>query len=169
MSNRGERLVFVTVGTTKFDSLIKTATSKSCCQLLKSLGYNKLVLQIGNGDYEPDALENEDFSVKCFHLKNSIQDDIQSADLVISHAGAGSILDALGAGKHLVVVINEELMGNHQTELASQLANDGHLYFCTCSTLENTLKTADFSILKPYAPGKPEKFASFLDQVMGYA
>ena len=56
-------------------------------QILKSLGYNKLVLQIGNGDYEPIACQTQDFTIKYFRLKNSIQDDIHSADLIISHAG----------------------------------------------------------------------------------
>ena len=30
------------------------------------------------------------------------------------------------------MVINDDLMGNHQLELAHQLSNDGHLYYCNC-------------------------------------
>ena len=45
--------------------------------------------------------------------------------------GAGSCLETLGAGKAMVVVINELLMGNHQLELANQLHRDGHLFYCT--------------------------------------
>lgn len=48
------------------------------------------------------------------------------------HTGAGSCLEVLGANKPLVVVINEELMNNHQVELADQLSSDGHLFYCTC-------------------------------------
>ena len=44
--------------------------------------------------------------------------------------------------------------------------SDGLFY---SSTLKDTLKNADFSVLKPYIPGTPEKFATFLDKVMGYA
>lgn len=46
--------------------------------------------------------------------------------------GAGSCLEVLGAGKPLLVVINDKLMDNHQLELAKQLQADGHLLYCTC-------------------------------------
>ena len=46
---------------------------------------------------------------------------------VLLSAGSGSILEALSLGKRLVVVVNEELMGNHQTELADQMAALGVL------------------------------------------
>ena len=46
--------------------------------------------------------------------------------------GAGSVLETLQAGRPLIVVINELLMDNHQMELASQLAEDGHLCYATC-------------------------------------
>ncbi|WAQ94271.1 ALG13-like protein [Mya arenaria] len=46
---------------------------------------------------------------------------------------AGSCLETLGAGRKLLVVINEGLMDNHQLELANQLHLDGHLHYCTCS------------------------------------
>ena len=49
--------------------------------------------------------------------------------------GAGSVLETLQAGRPLVVVINELLMDNHQLELASQLAEDGHLYYATCRSV----------------------------------
>lgn len=48
-----------------------------------------------------------------------------------THAGAGSILEALSLQKPLVVVINDQLMNNHQTELARQLHKDGHLLYTT--------------------------------------
>jgi len=41
-------------------------------------------------------------------------------------------LEVLGAGKPLVVVINEDLMANHQMELASKLFDEGHLFYSNC-------------------------------------
>ncbi|XP_054852180.1 UDP-N-acetylglucosamine transferase subunit ALG13 homolog isoform X2 [Eublepharis macularius] len=58
-------------------------------------------------------------------------------------------------------------MNNHQLELARQLHRDGHLFYCTCGTLIKTLQSMDLSTLKPFPPGQPEKFAAFLDKVVG--
>ncbi|XP_078360646.1 UDP-N-acetylglucosamine transferase subunit ALG13-like isoform X2 [Oculina patagonica] len=126
-----EKTVFVTVGTTSFDHLIETISSKALVTLFEKLGYRCIVLQIGRG--------------------------------------AGSVLETLQAGRPLIVVINELLMDNHQIELASQLAEDGHLYYATCSTLEATLRERNLSELKPFPPGKPELFSSFLDKEMGFS
>ncbi|XP_009995541.1 PREDICTED: putative bifunctional UDP-N-acetylglucosamine transferase and deubiquitinase ALG13 [Chaetura pelagica] len=57
-------------------------------------------------------------------------------------------------------------MNNHQLELAKQLHRDGHVLYCNCSTLVETLQMMDLSTLKPFPAGQPEKFASFLDKVL---
>ncbi|KAM3163382.1 UDP-N-acetylglucosamine transferase subunit ALG13 [Lachancea thermotolerans] len=50
-----------------------------------------------------------------------------NADLVISHAGTGSIVDALRLGKRLLVVANTSLMDNHQLQIARKFESRGHL------------------------------------------
>ncbi|XP_068061319.1 UDP-N-acetylglucosamine transferase subunit ALG13-like isoform X1 [Anomalospiza imberbis] len=158
--------VFVTVGTTSFDELIATARSPPALQALQSRGYQKLVLQVGRGSL-PQPRSSSALAVEVFRFKDSLAEDLQSADLVISHAGAGSCLETLEKGKPLIVVINDKLMDNHQLELAKQLHRDGYVLYCNCSTLVETLQSMDLSALKPFPPGQPEKFASFLDQVLG--
>ncbi|KFQ30936.1 UDP-N-acetylglucosamine transferase subunit ALG13, partial [Merops nubicus] len=103
-----------------------------------------------------------------FRFKDSLAEDLRRADLVISHAGAGSCLETLEEGRPLIVVINEKLMNNHQLELAKRLHRDGHVLCCNCSTLVETLQSMDLSTLKPFPPGQPEKFSLFLDQVFGF-
>lgn len=161
------RSVFLTVGTTSFDELIACISSEHTISTLKDLGYNRVILQIGRGTVEPKSYSTASFTLDVFRYKDSVAEDIQNADLVISHAGAGSCLETLEAQKPLIVVINEKLMSNHQLELAKQLNKDGHLSYCTCSTLESTLKTLDLSSLKIFPPGHPEIFANYLDKVLG--
>ncbi|KAM9849854.1 UDP-N-acetylglucosamine transferase subunit ALG13 [Aulostomus maculatus] len=161
------KTVFVTVGTTSFDELIENITSSEAVQALKSRGYKRLVLQVGRGDLLPDSESCPQLKLEVFRFKDSIAAEMEQADLVISHAGAGSCLEALGAGKPLLVVVNDKLMDNHQLELAKQLHMDSHLVYCTCSTLTETLRTMDLSALQPFLPGQPKVFAQFLDKALG--
>ena len=59
---------------------------------------------------------------------------MRAADVVISHAGAGSILEALELGKRLVVCVNDALMDNHQAELATALEARGHVVVAASTT-----------------------------------
>ncbi|XP_076877366.1 UDP-N-acetylglucosamine transferase subunit ALG13 isoform X2 [Brachyhypopomus gauderio] len=160
------KTVFVTVGTTSFDDLIVNITSSEVVKALLDLGYTDVVLQVGRGSVAPDPRSCPGLRVEAFSFKESISDNIQLADLVISHA-AGSCLEALGAGKPLLVVVNDKLMDNHQLELAKQLQAESHLLYCTCSTLLQTLRNMDLSTLVPFLPGQPQNFANFLDKAVG--
>ncbi|GLG92300.1 Uncharacterized protein GBIM_00026 [Gryllus bimaculatus] len=159
--------VLVTVGTTKFDLFISTVCSAEVSRILKRRGYKKLLLQIGNGNI-PEVGCIEGMDVEYFRFKDSIIQDIQDSSLVLSHAGAGSCLEVLGAKKPLVVVVNEMLMNNHQIELAKQLFAKEHAYYCTCSELKETLVHMNVNSLKPFPSGKPENFANFLNEIFGF-
>jgi len=56
-------------------------------QCLKMLGYSHVVLQTGAGDYLPTASSVDGVSIEHYKYKSSIKEDIETADLVISHAG----------------------------------------------------------------------------------
>ncbi|SCU77751.1 LAFA_0A03202g1_1 [Lachancea sp. 'fantastica'] len=63
-----------------------------------------------------------------FAFTTAIQDLLRThADVVVSHAGTGSILDALRLQKRLVVVANTGLMDNHQMQITDRLESRGHL------------------------------------------
>lgn len=61
------------------------------------------------------------FDLVLFSFSKEINSYIESADLVISHAGTGSIIDSLSLYKPLIVVVNDTLMDNHQEEIADKL------------------------------------------------
>ncbi|XP_003703929.1 alg13 UDP-N-acetylglucosaminyltransferase subunit [Megachile rotundata] len=165
-----KKTVFVTVGTTKFDDLIKTVLTSEILQALSLKGYNEMILQIGKTVFVPDCTLHYGFvNIEYFNLCFNIQEYVENADLIISHAGAGSILDALEKRKNLIVVTNQSLMDNHQLELAEQLYKDEHLYYCTCETLLDTIQTMDFTKLKPFISGKSKRIAEFIDQIMGFS
>lgn len=160
--------IFVTVGTTQFDALIAEFCTPKVYEVLKSVGCKNLTIQHGRG-----KLDNEKFTelmkgihVKTYDLKSSIAKDIEQADLVISHAGAGSCIDVLTAGRPLLVIINEGLADNHQTELAEQLCSDGYLFYCTPPQLAEALTKFDPKKLKPYEKGNVKEFVKFLDKFM---
>uniref|UniRef100_A0A182JYB7 Methionine aminopeptidase n=1 Tax=Anopheles christyi TaxID=43041 RepID=A0A182JYB7_9DIPT len=154
--------VFVTVGTTEFEALVRTVTSAAVLEQLARLGCATLTVQFGKGE-SPNVKhiqKHTTIRLSAYGLKSSIGDDISQADLVISHAGAGSCIEVLEAGKPLIVVVNDTLMNNHQTELAERLANDNNLFYCTPNTLLETLVESDFSKLCKLAPVALDSFVN---------
>jgi beta-1,4-N-acetylglucosaminyltransferase len=96
------KTVFVTVGTTEFDQLISVISSPESLRVLRSLGYQRLVLQIGRGKFEPESGVREGIQVTVYRYKSSIKEDITSSDLIISHAGSGTCLEVLEANRRLL-------------------------------------------------------------------
>lgn len=155
--------LFVTVGTTNFDKLISTITSENIINTLRRLGYKSIQFQTGNGNYTKIFSDLIDIKYDTFF--EDFVEQIQKSYLVISHAGAGSCLEVLQCGKPLIVVINEDLMNNHQIELAEQLWKQRYLYHCTCKTLNDTLQK-DLNLLKPYPKVDINTFGNYLSHIM---
>eukprot|EP00053_Salpingoeca_punica_P006763 m.63307 g.63307 ORF g.63307 m.63307 type:complete len:171 (+) comp13839_c0_seq1:225-737(+) len=160
--------VFVTVGTTCFDEMVAATTSPACLQVLAAAGYTDVTLQFGRGAVVESG-PRHGVEVHAYAFKPSIREDMQAADLVISHAGAGSVMEALEAQKPLVVVVNETLLNNHQIELAQRMAEEGHLVYTNSSGLAEKLRSFNPASLTAYRPGRPAVFGRLLDQTLGYS
>lgn len=163
------RNVFITVGTTSFDELIAEVNARAVAAL-KQLGCKRLVVQYGRGESAPTMDQElfEGIDLEMYGLRSSITPDIQAADLVIGHAGAGTCLEVLKAGKPLIIVINDTLMDNHQTELSRSLTSQGIVASCFVPDLTKTLLTFNPQKLKKLMPGHPELFQEQLDRLLGY-
>eukprot|EP00271_Cylindrocystis_brebissonii_P009127 TRINITY_DN23790_c0_g1_i1.p1 TRINITY_DN23790_c0_g1~~TRINITY_DN23790_c0_g1_i1.p1 ORF type:complete len:174 (+),score=34.36 TRINITY_DN23790_c0_g1_i1:443-964(+) len=161
--------VFVVVGTTSFDALIQAVDTVEFRAVLRQKGYTSLIIQIGRGKHIPAKVDPlEGVTVEHFTFKPSLANYVRSASLVVSHAGSGSIFEALRAKKPLVVVVNEALMDNHQQELAGALAARGHLRCASPLTLSSVLADLDTTELLPYPPAEAESFARALDSFLGF-
>ncbi|KAG6845736.1 hypothetical protein H0H87_005002 [Tephrocybe sp. NHM501043] len=170
-------LAFVTVGSTRFDSLVQSVLSPEVLSNLRSKGYAQLVVQCGNSIFEHSSLidsggqlvvEKEGVGIELWKFKPTLQDDYERADLVISHAGSGTILDVLRLGKPLLVVVNPTLLDNHQQELATALAGLRHLQHSSIPNLAQTISNFEPSSLVPFPPFDGSRFAKLLDEHMGF-
>lgn len=163
--------VFVTVGTTSFDSLVKAVDTEQVKQELFRKGYTHLLIQMGRGSYIPttkSAEESGGLAVDYFTFSSSIADYLKSASLVISHAGSGSIFETLRLGKSLIVVVNEDLMDNHQSELAEELAARKHLLCARPQTLYTAIANMNLDVLLPYPPADAKPAANLINRFLGF-
>lgn len=131
--------VFITVGTTEFDQLIRRIDTEIFLQHAKFVGISKLIVQFGRGYYEPTYLQENcghyGISATIYRFKDSLDADMENADVIISHCGAGSILEAVTKRKRLIVVVNSTLQDNHQIELAEALLKGDYALPCEPSGL----------------------------------
>ncbi|CAG8803560.1 14941_t:CDS:2 [Cetraspora pellucida] len=102
-----------------------------------------------------------------YDYKSSLDQDMLESDLIISHAGSGSILESLRLNKPLIVVVNEDLMDNHQAELAIELENKGYLVYSSTSNLLEILKSQTYENLIPFPEPDATIFANILNEEMG--
>ncbi|XP_043723347.1 UDP-N-acetylglucosamine transferase subunit ALG13 homolog [Telopea speciosissima] len=169
-SEKETRIVFVTVGTTCFDALVRAVDSEEVKEELLKKGYTHLLIQMGHGSYVPTKSCGEDGSltVDYFTFSPSIVDYLRSASLVISHAGSGSIFETLRLRKPLFVVVNEDLMDNHQSELAEELAERKHLLCARPQMLYQTIAGMILDSLVPYPPGDATPVSKIINSFLGF-
>lgn len=130
--------IFVTVGSTyPLDRLIKE---------LDKLGTNKkyeIFAQIGKSKYFPKNIKFEELLTY-----DQMQEKIKWADIIISHAGAGSIIDLIASGKKFILFPRlkkyDEAVDDHQIEICKAFEKKYRIKWTqnekNISTLTNSLK-----------------------------
>ncbi len=190
---------FVTVGTTRFDALTAAALTSAFARALgvahvrAQIGASALPL----GVPEPDACSGgvARFSMdaadaitalaaappapppprgavlfEVFRFAPSLLPELAGAAAVVSHAGAGSIFEALRLSRPLVVVVNDALADNHQWELATAMSERGHCVACLPAELLATLRAGRWRAPAPLPDAQPGRaaFVQALDAVTGW-
>ena len=92
---------------------------------------------------------------------------MQSADYVIAHCGAGTVLEILRLRKKACVVINASLLDNHQWELAETLQERNLALTCRSVTdLALILESSDFDTLESYQEPSPHLFMDEVSKLL---
>ena len=117
-------LILVCVGASeyKFDRLLKIIDELCDEDILKG---NEIIAQTGNADYKPRNYKN--FSLIG---RDEFQRYTNQADLIITHAGTGSVIPPLKLGKKVIVFPRREKykehLDDHQLELRDVFVNAGY-------------------------------------------
>ena len=147
-------MVLVTVGTQKqsFIRMLKMVENS------KSLENEEIIAQIGNTKFDSDK-------IKCFKfIKNEdMENYIEKADLIITHAGVGLIFECLHKNKRVIAVPRlkkyKEHINDHQLEICDMLEKEGYIISC----LENDNLDEKINFIKSKELKKYERNEDFLE------
>lgn len=124
--------MLISVGTTKFENLIKAVDTPAFYELLDKNNFSKLIVQKGRGEYHINNHTKCDLKilkVEEHSLLDNFSDVVKASDYVVAHAGAGTILESFKQKTCLISVVNDTLMDNHQVEMAEALESDNYIYY----------------------------------------
>ena len=102
-------MIFVTVGTTYFDDLIREVDRLAAEGFFKE----EVICQISTGTYKPQHCQ-------YFTSKDTIEPYLSECSLLISHGGM-TVLEAIWRGKRVVAVSNRNMANNHQVQFLRKL------------------------------------------------
>lgn len=111
-------LILVLCGTQKqdFTRLLRLVEQVADCE--------EVIVQAGHNHYETDKMKLFDFT-----SNDEMEKLYQKADLIVTHAGAGSILQGVKSQKKIIAVPRlkkyQEHVNDHQLELANKLEELG--------------------------------------------
>jgi beta-1,4-N-acetylglucosaminyltransferase len=117
--------IFITVGTTKFDSLIEYLDNN----LNKE---DDILFQIAEGKYQPK-------NFKFINYTTEINNLYKEYDYIITHAGSSSIYKLLKLRKKMIIVPNLERIDKHQLDIAHFV--DTQNYAVCCQDFEKIIPT----------------------------
>lgn len=120
-------MIFVILGTQdkQFERLLKEVEHL----ILDGAITKKVVVQAGTTSYASDVME-----IHSMLPINQFLDYIQKSDYIITHGGAGTILDAMKQNKKIIAVPRLKIYGehenDHQTQIIQKLSEQEYIIGC---------------------------------------
>ena len=109
-------MIFLTVGVQlPFDRLVRAVDEWAVRE-----DRSDIVAQVGESKYVPKRLD-----ARATMLEDEFRRCVEDADVVIAHAGMGSIITALELGKRIIVMPRRAELGEHRND--HQLATARHM------------------------------------------
>ncbi|GAA5936485.1 N-acetylglucosaminyldiphosphodolichol N-acetylglucosaminyltransferase catalytic subunit ALG13 [Sporobolomyces koalae] len=175
----------LTVGSTEYTALVEAFLSPNLISYLASaFGITSVYAQIGNSalptGFVIGSQRMDNVRLEVTRFASDLEQRVGCCDLVVSHAGAGSILSFLRPSsaptqsRQLILVPNDTLMDSHQSDLADEMETKGWAKVCRDPrTLSQTLaelaatqtERQEQTAFPPFDKGKMQKI---LDQTLGY-
>lgn len=128
-------MIFVSLGTQDkpFNRIIDYVISLK--ENLKELQSEKIIIQLGQTKLlksDNERIKNlENITIYDMLKPEKMKDIIKDSDIIITHAGVGTIMECLEMGKEIIVVPrkveNLEHVNNHQEEIAFEMEKKGFL------------------------------------------
>ncbi|KAF2258036.1 hypothetical protein CC78DRAFT_480150 [Lojkania enalia] len=188
------KVCFVTTGATApFTALIESVLKPSSIDAFKDAGYTHLLIQYGTAknvfdssmgsvrsQLQPEAgkegLIVGGFDFNPDGLKTQFKLVGDSKGVVISHAGSGSILEALRYQLPLIVVPNTALLNNHQEELAVAMEKSKYLLKGDIQQLAPAIRKSEefrnkMGQFPPITSGRhreTKSFGAIMDETLGF-
>lgn len=180
--------------TVPFPELVDLIVSAETFERLQKLGFGRVIVQFGRGygnqfkqqanglgkaatncSLDAQALGCESGCFFCvraldtveligIEYSTKVQEIVSTADLVVSHAGTGSILDSLRLNKPLIVCVNDRLMDNHQQQIADKFEEKGYVWACRPRSQEfyACLRRSAIETLNPFPQAHNAQFENLL-------
>lgn len=129
-------MIFVTVGSQKFQF---NRLLKKIDELIEKKVINEEVFaQIGVSDYKP-----KNYDYKDYMTQDEFAQKLDGADIIITHAGTGVIVNSVKKGKKVIAIPRLKKYGEHVDDHQIQLIEqfDELQFIEPCYEMENLEKT----------------------------
>lgn len=161
-------MIFVTVGTQdkQFTRLIRAVENA----VITGKIIDEVIIQAGNTEYESEYLK-----VLNYIPFDEFNKYLESADIIITHGGVGSILNALKLKKKIIALPRLQKYGehinDHQLQVVKKMTDKGYILSCKNEDeLADKIKEAESFTVKEYNSNTESFITAFkhiLDETLG--